>query len=132
MREEDSLWRGTWECRLSQDREPSLEQRALRQKSVRQALPPTYSSLAAVRHYSVAAATASDRRQNSHRSAHVARKPSPPPIGVAGDSTESRSALPASWTANQIAALRQELRAAEITVEGLKIMLRDAEGAVQS
>lgn len=40
--------------------------------------------------------------------------------------------LPASWSAIQVAALRQELRAAEKTVEELKRMLRAAEAAVQT
>ena len=134
VRVEDSLWRGTWECRPSLERrEPTLEQRALKQKLIRQALPPSYSALAADRHYSSVAVIPSCDRQNSSRSAPVARQTPPPPTGVPGDDiSQGQGALPSSWTANQIAALRQELKAAESTVEGLKFMLRDAEAAVQS
>lgn len=156
MREEDSLWCGTRDCRLAHA-EPSLEQRALRRKQEHQALHPAHTASVIIQRPPVHTPSVIQQAPMSGtpviQRAQVIGAPVtqwPPANGTPAGSSKSSStvhdarqqpgvtagsalaasapaALSASWSANQVAALRQELRAAEKTVEELKRMLREAE-----
>ena len=109
VREENSLWCCSWDCRPSQTRELSLGERVLQ----RRALHNSHSKPAVIMNF------------NSQKGSESAAR------ALTG-AMQGRMIVQADWTANQIRALRQELKTAEQTVEELREMLRVAECAVLS
>lgn len=139
MREEDSLWCGARECRLSHH-EPSLEQRSLRRKQEHQVplpVPVIQRPVPDIERPLVTAVPADSTKGSSRSEGAAGPAPSvnvqpseEPGFRQTLDVCPIPATLPASWSVNQVAALRQELRAAEKTVEELKHLLREAEAAM--